>query len=419
MYNRREDSRYRIPSPAVTRRHFQSRDTQNAVYSDDPLLDHRFRSRDPSPGGIGRLSTSAPPGGADTSLYNRRYRDVRGYDHADSYGYVPSGASYPSSVTARTVTPTKDAHSRQSRPASSAPSSVRLVNGDAWSQPGRSRPRSFPEPRGTYLSDCGPHRDYPAPPHCQDLTPGGRRLQLGSYCEPVSPNSGDAMLREGMNRLGIGGEQMGEGSFTCDDGYTWHSTLACLTCYLCAQLFRRPRILPCGHTFCSECLAQLKDEALREGRRTPGGHASCAMESRQKADVAVQFVCPMPECRYSMRLINLSKWSTRNKTVAQTVEAVRRVYDNQQDACTQTDITMESMLVTIPRTLMPLQRSPSSGSQGALVRRNSTTSLVDRVVHRALSMDSLSRSYIPQQHGTWRGYAAMLGMHILQQALHT
>ncbi|XP_076438644.1 uncharacterized protein LOC143277637 [Babylonia areolata] len=451
MYSRREDTRLRVPSPAVTRRQFQSRETQSsaAVYSDDPFVsDHhryRSRSRDPSPAGIGRLSTSAPPGG-ESYLFNRRYRDPRLFDHhADFYGYTSSTASH---VAFGRTTPAKDPQPRRSRPVSASSSSGRIVNGDAWGahQPSaRGRPKSFPDPRGIYVSELGSQRDYGGfplqsardyggvPPSqwprevAQDHS--GRRQPGSSFgseqaaAAVVSPNSSSEALeavREGMSRMGVGSDQVQEGSFTCDDGYTWHSTLACLTCYLCAQLFRRPRILPCGHTFCSECLAQLKDESLREARRIPGGHMSCTVESRQKADVGMQFVCPMPECRYSMRLINLSKWSTRNKTVADTVDAMRKIYENRQDACTQTDITMDSMLVTIPRSFMPaMQDTPSPGSERALVRRNSTTSLVDRVVHRAISMDSLSRSYLPQQHGTWRGYAAMLGMHILQQVLHT
>lgn len=87
-----------------------------------------------------------------------------------------------------------------------------------------------------------------------------------------------------------------------------------------------------------------------------------------------------------------------------------------QDASTQTDITLESLLVTIPRSL--IQETPPPGGERGLVRRNSS-SLVDRVVHRALSMDSLSRSYIPPQHLTWRSYVAMQGMHTLQQVIHT
>nr|KAG5704090.1 hypothetical protein BaRGS_017594 [Batillaria attramentaria] len=124
-----------------------------------------------------------------------------------------------------------------------------------------------------------------------------------------------------------------------------------------------------------------------------------------------------PGRSYTMRLMNLGRWSTRNKTVTEAVSAVRVTLENKQEASTQTDITMESMLVTIPRSL--LQETPPPGGERGHMRRNSS-SLVDRMVHRALSMDSLSTSYyIPRQHVGWRSYVAMLGMHILQQVIHT
>lgn len=67
---------------------------------------------------------------------------------------------------------------------------------------------------------------------------------------------------------------------------------------------------------------------MREGRRVPA--SACTWEGRQKADIGSQFVCPMPECRYSMRLMNLGRWSTRNKTVSDAVTAYRKIFENRQ-----------------------------------------------------------------------------------------
>lgn len=72
----------------------------------------------------------------------------------------------------------------------------------------------------------------------------------------------------------------------------------------------------------------LQEETMREGRRVPA--SACTWEGRQKADIGSQFVCPMPECRYSMRLMNLGRWSTRNKTVSDAVTAYRKIFENRQ-----------------------------------------------------------------------------------------
>ncbi|XP_059145802.1 uncharacterized protein LOC131932925 [Physella acuta] len=314
---------------------------------------------------------------------------------------------------------------------------------------------------------------------------------------------------------------------------------ACLTCHLCGEIFRRPRILPCGHTFCGECLLKLKDDQLGDGQKTEAvsvssdvtddpGHADsasvCSSRPGPPSDVdslvgAEQLVngmsrsqtffrekrhqscdrspsrfsapagiggsekscskcghvtsstlprrgktsqstpcivskspkrqgsggssprwsaspqrtshlspssfdhkhvremdlivCPLPDCSYSLRVMNLARWSPKNNALADVISAWRRQRENLQDASTQTDIsTDKSLLVTIPRTLV------DSRALQPLGQRRRHSSMMDMALDSAISMDSLERGYIPRGHVTWRSYAAMVGMNILQQIVN-
>ncbi|ESO98399.1 hypothetical protein LOTGIDRAFT_159207 [Lottia gigantea] len=231
------------------------------------------------------------------------------------------------------------------------------------------------------------------------------------------------------------------GSSGSDENPHWQSVL---TCYLCGELFRRPRILPCGHTFCSECLARLREEVIREGKLN-------GTYSNKMKEIG-HFVCPMPECRYSMRLMNLTRFSAKNKTVSEAIGALKRqqhdrqrlqpirdldrkpvnitvavfanVQSNQiaaftnfrdtrkvtiavEDASTQTDITLESVIIAIPQSLIQNTRKKMDG--------NST--FVNTVFQRAISMDNISSHYIPPRDFTWRSCVAMLGVNIIQQIM--
>lgn len=38
-----------------------------------------------------------------------------------------------------------------------------------------------------------------------------------------------------------------------------------LICYVCQEMFKDPRDLPCGHTLCLECLHKLAESAVNTG----------------------------------------------------------------------------------------------------------------------------------------------------------
>lgn len=105
-----------------------------------------------------------------------------------------------------------------------------------------------------------------------------------------------------------------------------------LRCGLCQELFRKPRILPCGHTFCSDCLNELRDKLIRSGRQSPlftPVYNSSFPDPNGGYGTGITFECPDLECQYSMKLMNLSRWALRNRAVQHLVAAFKR-HDREQ-----------------------------------------------------------------------------------------
>ncbi|GFS17329.1 hypothetical protein ElyMa_003235600 [Elysia marginata] len=103
-------------------------------------------------------------------------------------------------------------------------------------------------------------------------------------------------------------------------------------------------------------------------------------------------------------------------TTPQTVSNRFAFAFHSQSTSTQTEVSTDhSLLVTIPRSLVDSRAlQPLSMPQGR--RRHS--SMVDMAIDSAITMDSLERGYLPRGHVSWRSYAAMVGMNILQQIVN-
>lgn len=91
----------------------------------------------------------------------------------------------------------------------------------------------------------------------------------------------------------------------------------CLKCNVCNDYFVKPRILPCGHTFCKKCVLFLREKAVHDFNkmRDPNAH--------RRGDCGF-FRCPWPTCRYTMRIMNVSRWTLKNKVLSKAVAAVKR-----------------------------------------------------------------------------------------------
>ena len=90
-----------------------------------------------------------------------------------------------------------------------------------------------------------------------------------------------------------------------------------LKCYVCDDFFSKPRILPCGHTFCSGCLSRLRQVAMQEFNKSRDRNA------HRRGDCGF-FTCPWPNCHYSMKIMNLGRWSLRNKAASRAVAMVKK-----------------------------------------------------------------------------------------------
>ena len=90
-----------------------------------------------------------------------------------------------------------------------------------------------------------------------------------------------------------------------------------LKCYVCDDFYIRPRILPCGHTFCAPCLARLRTVAQQEFNKSRDRNA------HRRGDCGF-FTCPWPNCHYSMKIMNLGRWSLKNRTASMAVAMIKR-----------------------------------------------------------------------------------------------
>ncbi|KAL8617738.1 hypothetical protein ACOMHN_053571 [Nucella lapillus] len=281
----RNGSGQRVPSPAVTRRHLRSHDLRTAFPEVDHFQDPRLLGRESSPRGIGR-SISAPSSVAGTPRsFSRCYSCHADVINNDVITPIPNYVMTPYTSRSQESSP---------RTRMTSPSVVQYVNGDVnttRTPPDRHRHKSNPDNYPPYVhfseshssllttsSSQDPRRRDPSPipPGIRQSSASGMtRLQVttsGSEdLASISPLSSDEATSSSTTRVewedggGVGLEE-------CEEGYYYHHHHSgasvcsppasiwrdCLTCFLCGLLFRRPRILPCGHTFCTECLVQLK-----------------------------------------------------------------------------------------------------------------------------------------------------------------
>lgn len=101
-----------------------------------------------------------------------------------------------------------------------------------------------------------------------------------------------------------------------DEGEDIFDYNSILRCRICCQYFRKPRILPCGHTFCEECLIQLRDKTAREWRTK--------FPLKNKHGDGGTLHCQAPGCRYSMKLMNLTRWAPRNRVASAALKVFQR-----------------------------------------------------------------------------------------------
>lgn len=189
-----------------------------------------------------------------------------------------------------------------------------------------------------------------------------------------------------------------------------------LKCYVCGGYFIKPRILPCGHSFCEKCVASVRDSAMHEFNKARDRNA------HRRGDSGF-FTCPWPNCHYSMRLMNVSRWTTKNRALAKAVTEAKRHEKERQTVETQTEIDSSRVIISLPMKLFsppghsPIRNGFVPASPTATVVRNMlqnivTTEIVD-VKHCQPPNDN------PDGTNSWRSYAYAIGMTFLDQVLKT
>lgn len=138
-----------------------------------------------------------------------------------------------------------------------------------------------------------------------------RRIDLWESLYTQKPHEPDGPVSyPGMSDKGDSGHE------ESDEGEDILDYNSILRCRICCQYYRKPRILPCGHTFCEECLIQLRDKTSREWR--------IKFPLRNKHGDGGTLHCQAPGCRYSMKLMNLTRWAPRNRVASAALKVFQR-----------------------------------------------------------------------------------------------
>lgn len=200
-----------------------------------------------------------------------------------------------------------------------------------------------------------------------------------------------------------------------------------LKCYVCRDFYTRPRILPCGHTFCSDCLARLRTSALEEFNKSRDRNA------HRRGDCGF-LTCPYPTCHYSMKLMNVGRWSLKNRAMACAVAMVKKQEREKQTSSAQTDIDLTRRLLAWPSLMFQsTQRltsdtetdvtdgSTSSSTSTSLTAPSNPPVVQQVFMNSCFTTDIIHKRYyeVPSSPaaGVWKSYAFVVGMAVFDQLL--
>ncbi|WAR20884.1 RAD18-like protein [Mya arenaria] len=211
-----------------------------------------------------------------------------------------------------------------------------------------------------------------------------------------------------------------DGSSLSSDGSDKQTTKGAFTleetlrCYVCEEYFTKPRVLPCGHSYCSSCILQLRENALAEFNKSRDQNA------HRRGECGF-FTCPWPNCHYSMRIMNVYRWTLRNKALATAVAAAKKRESERETVSLQTDVDWSQTIVSISSAVM----NPLGKRHRRHVPTKTTPEvLFQHLIQNTVSVDSISDSKhcrLPwNKNGgktSWASYVFLFGMTIVDQSL--
>lgn len=172
--------------------------------------------------------------------------------------------------------------------------------------------------------------------------------------------------------------------------------MSVLKCYICGDLFHKPRILPCGHTFCSDCLLTLRNEVSTEFKKKD--KTAC-----RRGESGI-LTCPHPDCGYSMRIMNLRRWALKNKAAADAVWMIKKRSHERKDITTQTNLQLGTQSLSVPGVILQVARHP----QPEINEQSTVECIADSVLRTELLRKS--NLSLDTKVKSWRSLATLVGL---------